>query len=678
MAASPTLDTPKTETRVLRIGLPSRENLVRLLGSPWFITFLLTFALYWRALFFPFYWDDIPNFEFLTTRTFLQIWTNISGFPHYRPVVFTLWKIGLALFPPAPTFLFHAAVLVVQAVNGVLVGRLTRHFILIGQPDHSATRLANVAGWLASVLFVTYPFAVIAVASNAAFFHPAVTLVSLSAVTVALKFLQSPKERWFLLTLFLTTLAPYVHESGIMAGGLASLALTISDQPFAWRSKWRLGLWTLSSLLFVLVRMMVPKSQSPLVWVGWDSIGASLAFFTQGWTYPFQIVTRPLLIERLGLSDTNAVWIIALLALVGAVGIILRRRQWPALLFALGWFGLIITPSAFALNFSYIYAAPWLLYSLAPGAAMLWATVCFCLGDHLSQLRLRLKAPLILGLAACAIAPPLFFIQREVNLYQVALTPVQQLAAIAHRYPPGRSLIINPLDWLAYQAAWYPLEHEGIEVMPLYVGMPGLARINSGIPGVFEGTRFPPLEIKMANYLHSLNSSGGIQDWASLAKIAPTYDRIWVMSYSNAGIALEEAGTVKNAQAQSPPSYLAGFERKVFLTSGDYQIEGDEISLTLNWKYLGPDPDATIFRHVLDCAGNVLGLGDGHALGRMLMFPYLTPGAEIRDVRRMPLEALAVDGCYSIEIGLFRPDGSRVTALAPDGTPFANAVVTLH
>ncbi len=89
--------------------------------------------------------------------------------------------------------------------------------------------------------------------------------------------------------------------------------------------------------------------------------------------------------------------------------------------------------------------------------------------------------------------------------------------------------------------------------------------------------------------------------------------------------------------------------------------------MTLDWKYLGPNPEATIFRHVFDCAGNVLGMGDGFVLDRTVQFSDLVPGAEIRDVRRIPLSTPSADGCYYVEVGLFHGNGTRLTAVTPDG-----------
>ena len=101
------------------------------------------------------------------------------------------------------------------------------------------------------------------------------------------------------------------------------------------------------------------------------------------------------------------------------------------------------------------------------------------------------------------------------------------------------------------------------------------------------------------------------------------------------------------------------------------------LKLSLDWLYLGPDPNATIFRNVFDCAGNVLGLGSGHALGTMLSFGGLPPGTSLHDLRSIALNARSTDGCYQVEVGLFRLDGSRVPVLSLDGTRLKNDLVLI-
>ncbi|MCZ7674463.1 MAG: hypothetical protein M5U34_48725 [Chloroflexi bacterium] len=92
--------------------------------------------------------------------------------------------------------------------------------------------------------------------------------------------------------------------------------------------------------------------------------------------------------------------------------------------------------------------------------------------------------------------------------------------------------------------------------------------------------------------------------------------------------------------------------------------------------YTGEDPQATIFRNVFDCRGNLVGEGSGYALERMLPFTFLTPGTRIHDVKQIPLTAHSVDGCYQVEVGLFRSDGSRLPAYGTDGERVGKSVIS--
>jgi len=66
-----------------------------------------------------------------------------------------------------------------------------------------------------------------------------------------------------------------------------------------------------------------------------------------------------------------------------------------------------------------------------------------------------------------------------------------------------------------------------------------------------------------------------------------------------------------------------------------------------------------------------VGGGDGLAYAGDLL-ALKPPPAQVEDVRTIPLDPLAADGCYQVEVGLFRADGSRVAAFAPDGAQYAN------
>ena len=161
--------------------------------------------------------------------------------------------------------------------------------------------------------------------------------------------------------------------------------------------------------------------------------------------------------------------------------------------------------------------------------------------------------------------------------------------------------------------------------------------INTGLPTSINNVQFPPVQEAMGAHYYQIN---GLEfDWRTLANLVSNYDHVWLTTYSDDHIAVEEAGSATTGTPTIPGDYQASYEGQVFLLDSQYAVEGQEAVVTLDWKYLGPNPQATVFRHVLDCAGNVLGMGDGFLLDRTVQFSDLAPGTEVRDVRRIPLES---------------------------------------
>lgn len=53
---------------------------------------VLVGLLYGPTISLPYFWDDFPNFNFAINKTYFQLWTDVTGLPYYRPVIFTLYK----------------------------------------------------------------------------------------------------------------------------------------------------------------------------------------------------------------------------------------------------------------------------------------------------------------------------------------------------------------------------------------------------------------------------------------------------------------------------------------------------------------------------------------------------------------------------------------------------------
>lgn len=643
----------------------------------WLIPVALTFGLYHRVLSLPLYWDDAPHFYFTVPHTWWQIWTNHTGYAYYRPLIFTFYKLAFQTLVPDGIFLAYGTSLAVHAINSVLVGKLAASLLRAAQKPAAARRAFPVsptlAGALASVAFVVYPFSIYAIGNFAALMHPAVVCLTLIGMLAACRFIRNPARRWLAVILLVTALAPYFHESGVMVSAILVWAFLCLDGRVLRRHRWLPVILFALSSVFLVFWWLVPKTGDKVTWPSPAIAFQNLTFFLQGLTFPVQPLAT-LLIVRFQWNELAAVWLVGLPPLLGLAAVFRRSGRFRLYLLCVGWAALAALPTVLVLPFWYVLTGPRLLYALAPAAILLWTVGCLAVIGRVR--RPWIRALVAGGAALLILAPALWFSAHKIQLYRLSLAPLTQMAHQAQRAPRERHLIINPADWVADVRDLYPLGRWGVSVMPDYVQMDRLMRINTGLPIRIDNVQFPPIQTAMAKHYYQIN--GPTVDWRQLAGLVPDYDRVWLTTYADDRIAVEEAGTVRQGAPAAPDDYRASFEGLVFLLDGRYGVEGREAVVTLDWKYLGPNPEATVFRHVLDCAGNVLGMGDGFVLDRTVQFSDLTPGAEIHDVRRIPLDALAADGCYAVQVGLFRADGSRVTATAPDGTAFENAAVTIR
>src|SRR5512133_1140130 len=132
----------------------------------------LVFALYGRVLTQPLYWDDARQYFFATENSLLKIWLNQTGYAYYRPALFTLYRAAFTYLTPSYTAVCYAAGLVLHAANCILAGYLAAE-LTRWLPARAGRQPVSpaLARWLASLLFLAYPFTVYVVANFAALQH---------------------------------------------------------------------------------------------------------------------------------------------------------------------------------------------------------------------------------------------------------------------------------------------------------------------------------------------------------------------------------------------------------------------------------------------------------------------------------------------------------------------------
>jgi hypothetical protein len=201
--------------------------------------------------------------------------------------------------------------------------------------------------------------------------------------------------------------------------------------------------------------------------------------------------------------------------------------------------------------------------------------------------------------------------------------------------------------------------------------------MNARTPARFEAVSLPAIGSDLESYYYSTINEDQAWGWADSAALYPEYDRIWITHYSDQAITVEEAGSVRQGTEFPPADYLARWGDGVFLVNAGVQMQESAVTLDLHWKILEGISEATLFRHVYDCNGQMLAQGDGLAVGRTLPFELLQPGSEVRDVRRIPVDRPFDEGCLTVAMGLYLPDGTRVPAWQADGSAWENAQVLL-
>ncbi len=653
---------------------------------------LLTFLLYWPTLSQPYFWDDIVHYDFLTTRTLLRIWTDVTGMSYYRPLAFTLYKTCFETLPPGETTLPHFLLLLVHAVNAWLVGNLLARLLSRNPaegrlgPWGLGLNTGQAAGLMAALLFVAYPFAALPVSHFAAIVHPLVTLFTLGTTLSTLLFTSTGRSRWMWAAIGLALLAPFVHESGVLTGTVAVTVQALDDWPKAKRRWQLLLLLPLASTAFLLAWLLVPKTPTTFEWVGWGGILASVLFFTQGPTFVLQPASRFIMdrvaaaapsitptVAGLPVQDMAVISLIGLLALTLAGLALWRARQLRILCISVLWAFLVALPSIIVLPFPYVSVSQRLLYAGGPPAAMLWATVCVSLAARARTPAGRVA--ITAGLTVAIAAVPVLYVRREMRLHELALKPVEQLAAIGRQHPTDKHMVVNAVNWINYKQPWYALGQEGVSVSADYVDFERLIQVNSGTEAEFAAATWPAIKARLTEHYYSTVDEETPWDGPKLAVTAHEYDQVWVTLYNDNAIETVLGGRVERGATIAPPLYVASFDRKAYLLEATLEVQARVAIAQLQWKFIADLHDVTVFRHVLDCNGNLIGQADGDTLAGLVSFAGLEPGTEVYDIRFIPLEPISGDGCHILSVGLYSADGSRVQALDPDGEVYPDRAV---
>jgi hypothetical protein len=111
----------------------------------------------------------------------------------------------------------------------------------------------------------------------------------------------------------------------------------------------------------------------------------------------------------------------------------------------------------------------------------------------------------------------------------------------------------------------------------------------------------------------------------------------------------------------------------------DCDISDEPPTTTLYWRVLGGmDEDYTVFVHLLDGNGELIGQGDGPPLEGDYPTSYWSPGDTLADTHVVPLEGDLPAGARFL-VGLYRPaDGARLPVYTATGERVPNDAILLN
>jgi len=145
-------------------------------------------------------------------------------------------------------------------------------------------------------------------------------------------------------------------------------------------------------------------------------------------------------------------------------------------------------------------------------------------------------------------------------------------------------------------------------------------------------------------------------------------DEVWCTVYlSDGSMRLRAVGDVFVSSA--PSQDMGRFAEAVALVESHGSVNLDGVSLRLFWRSLHAlRPTDTIFVHLYDADGALIGQADGDSLNGLLPPSAWRPGHLIDDNRRFVTDGALSPGHYRITVGIYdRATGERYPAFDPSG-----------
>jgi len=609
---------------------------------------------------FTFFWEDPFDIGQVDALSYRQLFLVSTNDLYYRPLLLALVKLlkgGGASFQPFPFYLLNVAARIGATL--LIYGGGRRWF---------RSEAAALGG---ALIFLLNPITLDATAKAMSAHAPAL-LPIVAALWLYTIGREERRQGPVLAGLLLQVMGLFIHENVVLLPlFVLLLELFLVARGRVQRFSYAALLYWLPALLYVPLWLSIPKSGSLLS--GAPSLTAFL-YLSQSLTFPLARLlsfTGSLSVSQEGQAALGlGLSLSVLLMLTGE-----KRR--PMVLFGLGCWVAASGLLWLTLSLDYLWIGSRLLYLPSFAAALVWGNVLTGTPQLGKWLRWRPAASTLL--VALILTQSGLTLARMIPLYAEGSSLMRQIVATGSA--GERLLYVNVPDRFQLKEPLYPLGFWGVVLAPVSQELSDFISLSTGATVESESvSAFPLLQDQMAQSPYQVNTRGGdAYASAELYEAVLWADQSYLVDYGPAGdLTLKTAGTI---QPWVPAGEgLGHFAVGVQLMATEAARQGDDLQLTLRWTATEPlPPEATVFVHVLNEAGDLVLQADGPPLSGLLLLPMWRPGHTIVDRRLLAQAGTLPPGDYLVQVGVYNwVSGERAQARLPDGERTPNDAVKVH
>ncbi len=606
-------------------------------------------AAYWPTLALNFFWEDPADVGKVESYSYTQLLFAPNSSSYYRPLTSVIMKFLRGNGPGFVALPYHILNLAAHLAAALLLYGVVRYWF-----DSRTTAFSS------ALFFVTYPPSLEAV-TRVSSPHPLFVAATLAAMWLY-SIGRERDQRWPVLAAFaLACVAVLLNENGILLPLLfLTLEIFLLRQGRLKRFSPAVFAFLIPSALFVAIWFNIPKLGEPpqfgLQWAGALYLSQALAF-------PFARLASQM--GGWGLSpDWQAGVALAFTLILFAVWYWRNDRR--RLAAALMWWGIASSLIWVARPMEYLAVSPRVMYFPSWAAALAWGGLAA--GDSSGKWTGRR----VLGGAVVILiaAQNWIVLNHSVALYRVGSRLMDQIVGVGES--GGRQLFVNVPDRFEYRQPLYPLGYWGLLLAPVSQDLSDFVRLATGVQMETESVSdFPLLAAMVDSSPYRVNTRGADAHASDLLydKILWADETYWTNYAPDGAMTLKPVGDVRDSWTTT--EMIGRFGKTAELLNATAQWDGRTIQLTLIWDSLqSAQPTDTIFVHLYNAGGELVGQGDGDSLNGLLPPSAWRPGNEIEDRRTVVSASTLPAGEYRITVGIYdRAGGERYPAFAAGGAP---------